>query len=233
MATVRQRGRGVWEVRVYTGVGASGRPTQVSRTVRGTKREALPLAASMGAEPPRSAGGRLVRDLLDAWVEQNRATWAPASLRDLTSRVRSIKADPVASVPLARLTVGDVERWHTRLRERGLADAGVRNQHNVLRAALALGERWGWVPRNVVALARLSSAKRLPRKAMTLDEVQAVLAAAAQIGPEAAPALRLAAVTGRGGRVGGDALGRRGRRPATDRLRHRGRVMGRWPPDGA
>lgn len=28
--------------------------------------------------------------------------------------------------------MGDVERWHTRLRERGLADAGVRNQHKLL-----------------------------------------------------------------------------------------------------
>ncbi|MFN0088891.1 MAG: tyrosine-type recombinase/integrase [Acidimicrobiales bacterium] len=196
MATVRQRGPGVWEVRVYTGVGASGRPTQVSRTVRGTKRDALAVAASMEVEPPRSAGGRLVRDALDAWVERNRATWAPASLRDQTSRVRSIKADPVASVALARLSVGDVERWHTRLRERGLADAGVRNLHNVLRAALALAERWDWVPRNVAGLARVATTKRPPRKAMTLAEVQAVLAAAAQIGPEAALALRLAAVTG-------------------------------------
>lgn len=196
MATIRPKGKGVWEVRIFTGNNAAGRPTQVSRTVHGTKREALSVAASMEAEPPRSAAGRTVGDALDAWVEQNRATWAPASLRDQTSRVRSIKSNRIASIGLARLSVADVRQWHTRLRGRGLADAWLRNLHNVLRAALSMAERWDWVPRNVAGLAKVSSTKRPPRKAMTLGDVLAVVRAAEQIGPEAALALRLAAATG-------------------------------------
>jgi len=37
MATLRQKRPGVWEVRVFTGSDARGRPTQLSRTVHGVK----------------------------------------------------------------------------------------------------------------------------------------------------------------------------------------------------
>ena len=41
MATIRERRPGVWEVRGFTGRDERGRPTQVSRTVHGGKRDAL------------------------------------------------------------------------------------------------------------------------------------------------------------------------------------------------
>ncbi len=129
MATMRERRSNVWEVRVFTGTGADGRPTQLSKTVHGGKREAQRVAAEMEAGSVRAApGGRSVSDVLDAWVAQNLDTWAPSSARDQQSRVRSLKKDPISKVPLARLSVGDVERWHTRLRQAGMGDAGVKNQ---------------------------------------------------------------------------------------------------------
>jgi hypothetical protein len=47
MATVREEKPGVWEVRVFTGTDARGKRAQISRTVRGTKRDAERLAASL------------------------------------------------------------------------------------------------------------------------------------------------------------------------------------------
>ena len=44
MATICQRKPGVWEVRVFVGNDEHGRPKQVSRTVRGTKRSEQPLS---------------------------------------------------------------------------------------------------------------------------------------------------------------------------------------------
>jgi hypothetical protein len=106
--------------------------------------------------------------MLDAWVSQSPATWAPSSAGDQQSRVKTIKADPVARIPLARLTVGDVERWYTRMRHAGLGDATARNQHGVQRAAMAQAVRWEWAASNVASLARLRSTKTPPRRAMTL-----------------------------------------------------------------
>jgi len=197
MATVRERRPGVWEIRVFTGEDARGRPTQLSKTIHGSKRKAQRAAAEMESGPGRaSPGGRTVSDVLDAWVEQNLRTWAPSSARDQQSRVRSLKKDPIARVQLARLSVGDVERWHTRRRQAGMADAGVKNQHSVLRAALTQAVRWGWASTNVASMARLRSTRTQQRSVMSVDEVRAVMAAAATIDPAAALALRLAAVAG-------------------------------------
>jgi integrase len=197
MATLREKRPGVWEVRVFTGSDARGRPTQLSRTVHGGKRDALKLAAELEVGPGRaSPAGRSVSDVLDAWVEQNLDTWAPSSARDQQSRVRAIKKDQISRLPLARLSVGDVERWHTRVRKAGLQDAGIKNLHGVLRAALSQAERWGWVSNNVAGIARLKSSKTQQRSVMSLDDVRAVMAAAATIDPAALLALRIAAVAG-------------------------------------
>jgi hypothetical protein len=86
MATLRERSHGVWQVRVFTGRNAAGTPTQVAVNVRGTKRDALREAARLEAAPHRGAAGRTVADVLEAWLEHREGSWAPASLRDQTSR---------------------------------------------------------------------------------------------------------------------------------------------------
>jgi integrase len=169
----------------------------MSLTVRGGKRDAQKLAAQLEANAgDAKPAGRLVADVLDEWVKQNLDTWAPSSARDQQSRVRSIKKDPIARLSLSRLSVGDVERWHTRLRAAGMADPGIKNQHGVLRAALSQAVRWGWVSTNVASMARLRSTKVQQREVMTVDDVRAVMTAAASIDPAAELAFRIAAVAG-------------------------------------
>jgi integrase len=195
MATVRERRPGVWEIRVFTGTDDSGRPTQVSRTVRGTKRDALRAAAEMTLKPSKAAG-RTVAVLVQEWLAVNQTTWAPATARDQISRVKLINADPIAAISLARLSQADVERWHRRMRKAGVGEGSVRNRHIVLRAALSQGVRWGWLATNPSSAARLTQRKRAPRQAMSIEEVQAVVLAAGSIDAGAALAFRLAAVTG-------------------------------------
>ena len=135
----------MWEIRAFTGRSPAGTPTQVSRTVRGTKKEALRVAAELTVAPAGRAAGRSVAEVLEAWVRKHDATWAPASRRDQLSRIARINGDRIARLSVARLTIEDVERWHTRLRDDGLADVSIRNVHGVLRAALTQAVRWGWV----------------------------------------------------------------------------------------
>jgi integrase len=196
MATIRQRGPGVWEVRVFVGHDDRGRPTQVSRTVHGTKRQALRVAAELTVTPPAASAGRTVADALDAWLETRSPTWAASTMRDQTSRVSLVKADRIARTQLGRLTVADVDRWHARLRARGAGESSIRNQHLVLRAALSQAARWGWVSTNVVALATLGRRTVAPRSAMSSTEVRVVIEAAGLIDPAAGVAFRLAAITG-------------------------------------
>lgn len=195
MATIRERRPGVWEVRAFTGRDEHGRPTQVSRTVRGGKKDAQRVAAEMTIRPTGRAAGRAVADVLDQWVEHNEAAWAPSTRRDQLSRAGLVKADPIARIAVARLAVADVDRWHSRLRRAGAGEGSIRNQHLVLRAALAQAVRWGWVPTNVAAAAPLGRRKQAPRGTLAVDDVRRVLEAAS-FDPAAALALRLAAVTG-------------------------------------
>jgi integrase len=195
MATIRERRPGVWEVRAFTGRDERGRPTQISRTVHGSKRDAQRVAAELTLRPAHT-GGRTVADLLDLWVAQNESTWAPSSRRDQVSRADLVKTDPIGRIAVARLGVADVDRWHVRLRRAGAGEGSVRNQHQALRAALTQAVRWGWVPTNVAASAPLGRRKTVPRGALSPDEVRRVIGAATTIDEAAGLCLRIAAVTG-------------------------------------
>ena len=148
MATLREKRPGVWEVRVFTGTDAR-RPADPA-VQDDPRRQARGACAS----PPRwrsdpaasSSGGRSVSDVLDAWVEQNLDdVGAVVGTRSAEPRQRASRRTRSPGSRVARLSVGDVERWHTRLRRAGMRDAGIKNQHGVLRAALAQAVRWGWV----------------------------------------------------------------------------------------
>jgi len=218
VATLRERRPGVWQVRVFTGRNTGGRPTQVAVTVHGTKRDALREAAKLEATPRRGAGGRTVADALRAWLEHKEGSYRPTSLRDQASRVRHIETDPIASMALARLGVADIDRWLTRMRGAGVGQAAVRNRLVVLRAALGQAVVWGWITTNPAALTRAPVVKRAPRDAMDVEEVVAVIEAAAAIDPVAGLVLRVYAhaVQAADGAVA-ESLGRvlAGRRGAT------------------
>ena len=196
MATIRQRHPGVWEVRVFTGRDESGRPTQISRTVRGGKRDAQRVAAELSTKPAPRIAGRTVGDVLDAWLEASAPTWAESTRRDARSRVALVKRDPIVRMQAGRLSVAEVERWHARLRRAGVGESSLLNQHRILRSALTQAVRWGWLTVNPASLARLRHPKRRPRGAISAEEVRAALAAARSIEPRAELALRVAAVTG-------------------------------------
>jgi len=137
-----------------------------------------------------------VADVLDPWREVNEPIWSVASRRDYASRAGFVANDSIGTVPLARLGVTDVERWHARMRGAGVGEAAIRGRHSALRAALTQAVRWGWVGTNVASAARLRSAKRSPRASMSLEDVRAVITAARVVDPSAALAFRLAAVAG-------------------------------------
>lgn len=132
----------------------------------------------------------------EAWIETHTPTWAASTVRDQTSRASLVKGDKISRTHLGRLTVADVDHWHTRLRVAGVGETSLRNQHLVLRAALSQAARWGWVTTNVAALATLGRRTTKPRAAMTADDVRAVIEAGQRFDPSAGLAFRLAAITG-------------------------------------
>ena len=153
----------MWEVRAFTGRDAQGRPTQVSRTIRGAKRDANRVAAELTVRRSSGAAKVTMAELLDLWTEQDEAAWAVSTTQNQKSRVAMVKTDPIAKIRLVRLTAVDVDRWHARLARAGVGEGSIRNQHQTLRAAVTQAVRWGWVTTNVVAVAQLGPRAGPPR----------------------------------------------------------------------
>jgi integrase len=196
MATIRRRGDKVWEVRVFAGRDASGKPKQVSKTVRGSKRDAEREAAKLTLAPQRQPGSHSVSELLDEWIEVKAAGWAAYTLREYRSRANRIKLDPIGSKKVAALKVSDIDRWVARLRENGVGESAIRNRHSVLRAALQQAVRWEWIGVNPASNAPIKRPERIQRSAMTDADVRAVLEAASEVNEWCHLAMRLAAETG-------------------------------------
>jgi len=200
VATIRERQPGVWEVRVYLGRDpVSGRKRQRSRVLRGGKRQALAAAAEMEADcdvgaPTTTA--RTVKDLLDAWYSHGKASWSISTARGYRSRIRMITGTALGATPLDRLTTESLDRWYTSLHSGGTSSANIRNYHALLRRALGQGVRWGWMRSNPVTLATPPRVLRPQVRAMSAEDVIAVIEAANAECFLAGLALRLAAVTG-------------------------------------
>ena len=196
MATIRERKPGVWEVRGYTGNDHVGRPTQVSRTVRGTKKDAKLLAAELTVKPARNAGGRKLQQLLEEWIDIKTPSWADLTIRDQTGRAHQVASDQIGRMSVASIGVSDVDRWVARLRKAGVGEGAIRNQHTVLRSALQQAVRWEWIATNPAASAPIESPTRQQQRTLTNEEVRTVIAAAVEVHELAPLAFRLGAETG-------------------------------------
>ncbi|MDH4144122.1 MAG: hypothetical protein OEY23_03025 [Acidimicrobiia bacterium] len=168
---MREKRPGYWEVRVFVGDDDVGRPVKVSKSVRGGRRVAECLAAQFARRPQARSGSLTVGGLLDAYIGFKGPTWSLTTRRDYDARAERIKADPIRTKMMARITVAEVDRWHQRLERAVVGDAQIRNLHTLLRAAFGQAVRWELPPTNPVAVARPQRAKKAPRGLMSVDEV--------------------------------------------------------------
>lgn len=196
MASVREKRPGYWEVRVFVGYDDEGKPVQVSKSIRGGKRDAERLAAQLASRPAPRSGKLTVAELLDEYLEHKGPSWSLSSRRDYASRAERIKADQIAGKPVSRVSVAEVDRWHLRMHKNGVGEAQIRNLHTLLRAAFSQAVRWELLSTNPVANAKPQRRKKTPRGVMSVDDVALALVTAEQVHPWAPLALRLAAVSG-------------------------------------
>jgi site-specific recombinase XerD len=78
---------------------------------------------------------------------------------------------------LQRLTVGQVERMLRDMAAAGASSDNIRRARALLGRAIRRAQRDGLVHRNVAELAEVPRGTKRPSKAMTLDQVRALLAA--------------------------------------------------------
>ena len=100
------------------------------------------------------------------------------------------------NVQLDQLKVADMDRWYVTLRKSGLKPASIRKAHTIVRAALAQGVRWGWIPVNVAAMAKPPIVPKAVIATPSSREVKDLVAFVGETDRDFATYLRLAGVTG-------------------------------------
>jgi integrase len=159
--SVRQRGRGTWELRVYLGVDPDRRRRRyATRTVHGTRRAATGALAELVEDPECSrvrAGS--VGELLERWMAAAAPAWSASTVRETRSLMRCHLLPYLGHVPVAKLTVADIDDVYAHLLrgggrdDRPLSPATVHRVHVVLHRALTQAVRWEWIWLNPAALA--------------------------------------------------------------------------------
>jgi integrase len=112
-----------------------------------------------------------------AWLAAKRGSVGPSSYVRYEEIVRLHLAG-VAQVPLAQLAPEHVRQHMRKLSDHGVAPATARSALRVLQAAIAMAEGDGLVPRNVARLVASPKVQRPATRALSLNEVHALVRAA-------------------------------------------------------
>jgi integrase len=189
-----------WRVHVYLGADArTGKQRYLTRTVRGTKRDAEKVRADLVAQAIHGKFGETaagtVADITERWLEHLEPDISPATASAYRVYLRNWIVPRIGEKNVDRLRPADLDRFYASLRKH-LSAASVLKVHSILRAALGQAVRWQMITDNPATHASPPRPVRQRVQAPTSDDVARLLAAAQAEDPEFALYLRLAAVTG-------------------------------------
>ena len=152
--SIKQRSKGSWRLRYDGPPDASGRRTQVSETVRGTRKDADTVlrerltSIEAGTYIPKV--DETVGEFLERWL----LTYAASNTSLRTQQgyagiIGRYIGPAVGGIQLHQLTPAHVQGMYSDLLGRGLNARTVVHTHRVLRQALGHAVKWGLLTRNV------------------------------------------------------------------------------------
>ncbi len=218
MPRIRERAPGVWEITVSTGRRdpATGKYGQISRTVHTTARrpgangfpkvvevEAAKMVAELDVRG-HQGGRHTLGELLDEYLRHQEARGrAPKTLLESRRRAERVKADPLASKDLRRLTERDLDQFYARLAVvggrsgKGMHSTTRHHFHALIRAALNQAIRWHWLsPPNPATEAQAPALAPDERVPPTPEEARRLALAVSKENPDLAALIFVDATTG-------------------------------------
>ena len=157
--SMRQRGRGTWELRVYLGLDPDTRRRRyATRTVHGTRRAATAALAELveDAERSRLRAGT-IGELLERWMTAASPGWSASTVRETRSLMRCHLLPHLGHFHVTKLTAADIDDVYSHPLRRGgrddrpLSPGTVHRVHVVLHRALTQAVRWEWIWLNPAA----------------------------------------------------------------------------------
>jgi integrase len=208
--TVRQRGPGKWQLRVFTGVDpVTGHPRQLSKTVDArnqteAQRKLRSWQKELDEAPVEATADSTatVRTLIDEWLRHSEVRGrAPRTLHDARRSAETVIFPEFGDLPITELTPRHLDEWYRKLatgegRARPLKATSIRRHHGVLSSALSQAVRWEWIDRNPAERSQPPALEQVELQVPTTDEVRALLSAADARGDKWGMLLKLAVLTG-------------------------------------
>lgn len=203
---VRQRGSS-WELRAFAGRDPlTGRKVYATRTVRATgRKEAEKLLAGFVAELDDTGGtgeGGTFGELLDKWFAVNAAKWSPGNALNTRRRLDSHLLAGLKPYDVRKVSTAKLDELYSALRERGSKTAGplkgstVQRIHSDIRSAFELAVVYGWRRDNPAENATPAADDESEITPPSEEQVDALVAAAAELPLDSIVFLALEVETG-------------------------------------
>ena len=199
--SLRQKTKRVWEVRFDGGRDPlTGRRRQISRSVRGSKRDAQQVMNALVAEA--DAGGFIgtsttFEQLCIQWLALAENDLSPTTLRRYKNLLSKRILPALGSRRVNSIRTVDLDRLYLGLsNDVGLAPATVRQAHAVIRRAFRQAVRWGWIASNPATNATPPRLVRADLSPPNVDQVGKLLQQASTDDPDLGRFLHVAASTG-------------------------------------
>ncbi len=199
--SLREKRKGVWELRVRTGRDPlTGVYSQTSRTFRGSKREAESALARFVTEMAAGAVASTKETLgvlLDRWIDHLEALGrAVKTIDGYRSLARARIGPALGHVELRKLTPSHLDSFYRALLGSGLSPTYVRHCHAALSTALRQAVKWGWIDRSPAERATPPGVPHNDVRPPTVEDVGKLITALEATDPEMAALVFVAATTG-------------------------------------
>ena len=198
---IREKRPGVWEVSVEVGRDpVTGRRRQLSRTVRGGKRDAQQVLNRLLSESDAGAHAGTdasFRDVALRWLRLGAGDLSPTTVRRYEGLLERHIYPALGDRPAHKIRATELDDlYHGLVNEVGLAPATVRQVHATIRRALSQAVKWGWIASNPAANTTPPRVKKPDIAPPSVDDVVRLIEAAHETNPAFARFLHLAVTTG-------------------------------------
>lgn len=151
--SIRRRAEGSWTIQVFAGTDpATGRKRYVSRTIRGSKKDAERALANLVRAQETgldlSAARLTVAKFLHGWLQVSEERVKPRTHFRYAELIRLHVLPTLGEMQLSRFRPLHIEELYRDLRERGLSGTTALQVHRVLHAAFNQAVRWQLLDRN-------------------------------------------------------------------------------------
>ncbi len=177
--SIRQHSKKSWQIQVYTGTGADGKPRRYFETVRGCKGDAQKrlneLLVGLEKGVPIPAGRLTVAEHLNQWIEGYvKTNCEQRTQENYASIVEHHLTPALGHIKLKELTTSTIQSYYGKACET-LSARTVHHHHRVLSQSLKYAVRQGYLGRNPAEFTSPPKPHKNVMRTLTPAEVEVLL----------------------------------------------------------